>query len=81
MNALIMMLVFAVFISSPVLAQSGNSLAKSALGLPEAPVGHRQPSASDVPSASGAERTSMDDLLDKLNREIDSKVNGICRGC
>jgi hypothetical protein len=48
--------------------------------LPEAPVGHRQPRADQVPS----EKNLMDDPDDQINREnaaLDRMVKGICRGC
>ena len=48
--------------------------------LPEAPVGHRQPRADQVPS----EKNLMDDPNDPINREnaaLDRMINGICRGC
>jgi hypothetical protein len=48
--------------------------------LPEAPVGHRQPRADQVPS----EKNLMDDPNDPINREnaaFDRMVKGICRGC
>ncbi len=48
--------------------------------LPEAPVGHRQPRADQVPS----ENNLMDDPNDPINREnaaLDRMVKGICRGC
>jgi hypothetical protein len=48
--------------------------------LPEAPVGHRQPRADQVPS----ENTLMGNPSDPINREnaeLDRMVKGICRGC
>ena len=48
--------------------------------LPEAPVGHRQPRADQVPS----EKNLMGDPNDQINREnaaLDRMVKGICRGC
>jgi hypothetical protein len=48
--------------------------------LPEAPVGHRQPRADQVPS----EQNLMGDPNDPINREnaaLDRMVKGICRGC
>jgi len=48
--------------------------------LPEAPVGHRQPRADQVPP----EKNLMDDPNDQINREnaaLDRMVKGICRGC
>jgi len=42
-----------------------------------APVGHRQPGASDIPAtASGAL-----DVLDQEDAIIDRRIGGICRGC
>jgi hypothetical protein len=48
--------------------------------LPEAPVGHRQPQADQVPS----EKNLMGDPNDPINREnaaLDRMTKGICRGC
>jgi hypothetical protein len=48
--------------------------------LPEAPVGHRQPQADQVPS----EENLMGDPNDPINREnaaLDRMTKGICRGC
>jgi hypothetical protein len=48
--------------------------------LPEAPVGHRQPRADQVPS----EQNLMGDPNDPINREnaaLNRMVKGICRGC
>ena len=46
----------------------------------EAPIGHRQPRASDVPDET---RTLNDpnDFLSKENAELDRKIKSICRGC
>ncbi len=47
--------------------------------LPEAPVGHRQPRADQVPS----EKSLMDpnDPINRESAELDRKIKGICRGC
>jgi hypothetical protein len=47
--------------------------------LPEAPVGHRQPRADQVPS----EKNLMDpnDPVNQENAVLDRMINGICRGC
>jgi hypothetical protein len=48
--------------------------------VPEAPIGHRQPRADQVPS----EQNLMGDPNDPINREnaaLDRMVKGICRGC
>lgn len=47
--------------------------------LPQAPVGHRQPRAGDVPS----EKT-LSDPNNPVNKEdalLDKKIKSICRGC
>jgi hypothetical protein len=46
----------------------------------DAPVGHRQPRADQVPS----EKNLMTDPNDSINREnaaLDRMTKGICRGC
>ena len=47
--------------------------------LPEAPVGHRQPRANQVPS----EKNLMDpnDPVNRENAALDRMIKGICRGC
>lgn len=45
-------------------------------GIPQAPVGHRQPRASDVPSAQ--EKSYTESAEDKA---LDRKIKSICRGC
>jgi hypothetical protein len=47
--------------------------------LPEAPVGHRQPRADQVPS----EKSLMDpnDPINQENAALDRAIKGICRGC
>ena len=45
--------------------------------LPEAPVGHRQPRADQVPS----ENSPMDDSISRENAALDRMTKGICRGC
>ena len=50
------------------------------LPLADAPVGHRQPRADQVPS----EKSLMDDPNDSIDREnaaLDRMTKGICRGC
>jgi hypothetical protein len=41
-----------------------------------APVGHRQPNASDVPSTSETQH-----FLDQEDAIVDRRISGICRGC
>jgi hypothetical protein len=46
--------------------------------IPQAPIGHRQPRAADLPTV--MTRDSSDEWLDRVNRDIDRKLD-ICRGC
>ena len=57
----------------------GSSTAVKDRPLPQAPVGHRQPRASDVPSEKNL--NDPNDLLSKENAILDRKIKGICRGC
>ena len=45
--------------------------------LADAPVGHRQPRADQVPS----EKNPMDDSINRENAALDRMTKGICRGC
>jgi hypothetical protein len=67
-------------LSSAVFAQKPdqNAPTKSPVGAWEAPIGHRQPGLSDVPPE---QNTAADDLLEKINRDLDKKLKSICRGC
>jgi hypothetical protein len=70
------------------IAQSGSkgtSIGSTINGtIPEAPVGHRQPRAGDVPNETSDvpnEKNSTIDLLAKENANLDKKIKSICRGC
>ena len=69
--------------SQAAIAQTGNSGGSSAAvkNQPprEAPVGHRQPRASDVPSEKNL--SDPNDPLSKENAILDRKIKSICRGC
>src|SRR5258708_5186680 len=47
--------------------------------LPEAPVGHRQPRADQVPSEKNL--MNLNDPVNQENAALDRMINGICRGC
>ena len=47
--------------------------------IPQAPIGHRQPRADQVPSEKNL--TNRNDALDKENAILDRKIKSICRGC
>jgi hypothetical protein len=68
------------------IAQSGKGTSVGTTingAVPEAPVGHRQPRASDVPQTSDMpnEKNPTLDLLAKENANLDKKIKSICRGC
>jgi hypothetical protein len=54
-------------------ATSGTSSTSS--GPLEAPIGHRQPRAGDVPNEKGVTK------LDAEDAALDRKIKSICRGC
>lgn len=60
--------------------QTGSSTnapaASGAGGVPQAPVGHRQPKRGDVPSVSDDQAK-----IDAADRALDKRIRSICRGC
>ena len=76
-------MVLLVLIGAPgALAQSGNtgssSATRSSTVLP-APVGHRQPRASDVPDEKNL--SNPNEPVNKEDALLDKKIRSICRGC
>lgn len=71
-------------IGGPTVAQTGRgtgspSAADQFQPIREAPIGHRQPRASDVPS-----ERNLSDPNNPMNKEdaaLDRKIKSICRGC
>lgn len=55
-------------------AQQGDRAAP----IPEAPIGHRQPRAGDVPAETGNNDPSK---IDAQDRDLDRMIKGICKGC
>ena len=49
-------------------------------GVPEAPVGHRQPRADQVPSEDNL-GGNPNDPIDRENAALDRMTKSICRGC
>jgi hypothetical protein len=47
--------------------------------VPEAPIGHRQPRADQVPSEKNL--TNPNDPINKEDAILDRKIKSICRGC
>jgi hypothetical protein len=83
MRNLITTMAFLALIGAPAMAQTGNNTGSSGAANPaparEAPVGHRQPRVSDVPSEKNL--SDPNDPLSKENALLDKKIKSICRGC
>jgi hypothetical protein len=47
----------------------------------EAPIGHRQPHADQVPSEKNPMNDPDDSIINQENAAFDRMMNGICRGC
>lgn len=62
------------------MAQSGtNSSGTTAKPAVEAPVGHRQPRAGEVPNEKNI--SDPNNPSNKEDAELDRKIKSICRGC
>jgi hypothetical protein len=66
------------------MAQTGSNPGSSGAANPsamprEAPIGHRQPRASDVPSEKNL--SNPNDPMNKEDAALDRKIKSICRGC
>ena len=81
MKKTIISMALLVLIGTPAaVAQSdkGTSVGTTINGaVPQAPVGHRQPRASDVPN----EKNQSSDPISKEDAILDKKMKSICRGC
>jgi hypothetical protein len=49
--------------------------------LPEAPVGHRQPRAAQVPDEKNLNMGDPNDPINRENAALDRAAKSICRGC
>jgi len=81
MRKTILSMALMVLIGAPdAFAQGSSSVSKnSGGGVIQAPVGHRQPRPSDLPSEKNL--SDPNDPLSKENRALDRKIKSICRGC
>jgi hypothetical protein len=83
MRNLIMMTAALALVGSPAMAQTGSNTGSAGAANPaparEAPVGHRQPRAGDVPNEKNL--SDPNDPLSKENALLDKKIKSICRGC
>jgi hypothetical protein len=82
---LIPTMVLLVLVGGPAaMAQTGSNTGSSGAAnqprsIPEAPIGHRQPRADQVPSEKNL--SDPNDPLSKENAALDRKIKSICRGC
>ncbi|MCP3383006.1 MULTISPECIES: hypothetical protein [unclassified Bradyrhizobium] len=73
-----------VLLGGAAMAQTGTKGSSTSSGatsgtLPQAPIGHRQPRAGDVPN-----EKNLSDPNNPVNKEdalLDKKIKSICRGC
>ena len=82
MRKTILSMALMVLIGSPgAFAQGGTSSVSKNPAKPaaQAPVGHRQPRAGDVPNEKNL--SDPNDPLSKENAALDRKIKSICRGC
>jgi hypothetical protein len=83
MRKTILSMALVTLISAPAFAQGGTTTVPKSSPeirpIPEAPIGHRQPRRSDVPTES-----NINDPNNPVNKEdaaLDRKIKSICRGC
>jgi hypothetical protein len=78
---LIATMALALLSGTAAVAQNQGAGSSGAAGstIPQAPIGHRQPRADQVPS--GKTLTNPNDALEKENVILDRKMKSICRGC
>ena len=86
MRKTILSMALMVLIGGPdAFAQGSSSVPKNSGGgggaatVIQAPVGHRQPRAGDVPNEKNL--SDPNDPLSKENAALDRKIKSICRGC
>jgi len=78
------MVALVVLLGGAAVAQTGTKGSSTSGGassgsVPQAPVGHRQPRADEVPS-----EKNLNDPNNPVNKEdalLDKKIKSICRGC
>ena len=79
-KTVIVMALLALIGAPTAIAQTGTSsgMSKSS-DVPQAPIGHRQPRAADVPSEKNL--GNPNDPINKEDALLDKKIKSICRGC
>jgi hypothetical protein len=80
MRRLLTTLVF-LMLGSVAMAQNNRmgSSPNQGSGVPEAPVGHRQPRADQVPNEKNL--SNPNDAVNREDAALDKKIKSICRGC
>ncbi|WGR92246.1 hypothetical protein MTX26_18970 [Bradyrhizobium sp. ISRA443] len=78
-TVLSMALLVAVGAPQALAQQGGVTTMQKDRPLPQAPVGHRQPRASDVPSEKHL--SDPNSQTSKEDAALDKKIKSICRGC
>jgi hypothetical protein len=82
-NLITTMAMLALFGSAGAMAQTGSKTGSPGVTntapAREAPIGHRQPRAGDVPDEKNL--NDPNDPLSKENALLDKKIKSICRGC
>ena len=88
MKKTIISMALLVLIGAPgAFAQSGKGTSVGTTingAVPQAPVGHRQPRASDVPNETSDvpnEKNQSSDPISKEDAMLNKKIKSICRGC
>jgi hypothetical protein len=85
MRILIATITLLALVAGPAMAQTGSNTGSSpgatnpSPPAREAPVGHRQPRAGDVPSEKNL--SSPNDAISREDAALDKKIKSICRGC
>ena len=80
MRKIVLSLALVALVGAPeAFAQGGSSSMQKNSGPIQAPVGHRQPRAGDVPSEKNL--TNPNDPINKEDAALDKKLKSICRGC
>ena len=77
-------LVLGLLIAGSASAQAANSpsIGQTINGtIPQAPIGHRQPRASDLPDEHEKNLMNAYDAMSKEDAELDKKIKSVCRGC
>jgi hypothetical protein len=60
---------------------TGSSASKSSGGVPQAPVGHRQPTKAEVSGGGSQNSNGLLGAAAADDKELDRKIKSICKGC